>query len=281
MLGFGKKRFCDLHPVCYQIALKKEILRRNVKDALARVPFAVEKREEKLPYLLHAFRSNMIKRAPGVDLTTQFNKAENIAIAAAGIHGTVIHPGEVFSFWRSVGKVTKRRGYKEGRIIVNNQLTRGIGGGLCNLGHCLNRMVLHSPLTVTEFHKHSDALAPEKGQRVPLGSGTSVAYNSLDYRFRNDTDHDFQVFLWCEGEDLCGELRSAKEPTTSYELVEEDRHFQKEGETYYHVSKIYRLVTDRKTNERIAKELIWDNHSKVMFDYDLIPKELIRTETTV
>ena len=42
------------------------------------------------------------------------------------------------------------------------------------------------------------------------------------------------------------------------------------------ISKIYRNKFDRKTNELLEKTLIWDNHSKVMYDFNLIPKELIR-----
>ena len=57
--------------------------------------------------------------------------------------------------------------------------------------------------------------------------------------------------------------------------MEEDHHFQKENEKYFRVSKIYREVTDRSTGEVLNKELILNNHSEVMYDYDLIPKDLI------
>lgn len=272
-----RRQFGDLHPVFYKIAVKKEIFRRHIKNLLSKEKLAQEKSDEKLPVVVYEFRSNMIKRAPGVDITTQLNKAENIRIAAACIDGIIIHPGEVFSFWKLVGKVTKRKGYLEGRVIVRKKLTVGLGGGLCNLSNSLNRMVLHSPLTLAEFHTHSDALAPDEGKRIPLGAGTSVSYNYVDYRFKNNTDQDFQVCIWCDGEDLCGELRAVYEPENIYELVEEDRHFRKEGNKYYNVSKIYRVAKDRQTNQQTDKELIWDNHSEVMFDYSLIPDELVRT----
>lgn len=48
-------------------------------------------------------------------------------------------------------------------------------------------LVEHSPLEVTEFHTHSDALAPDHGERVPLSSGTSVSYNYIDFCFKNTT----------------------------------------------------------------------------------------------
>lgn len=198
-------------------------------------------------------------------------------LACNKINGTVIHPGEVFSFWRTIGKATKRKGYKPGRVIVKEKLKPETGGGLCNLGNTINLLVLHSPLEIVEFHKHSDALAPDQGgKRVPLSSGTSVYYNYIDYRFKNNSDQDVQLFVWCENEKLYGELRSQKEFPYKYEIVEEDHHFKKEGDKYYRISKIYRNTIEKDTGNIINKELIWDNHSLVMFDYYLIPKELIR-----
>ena len=272
----ARKQFGDLHPICYNIAVEKEIFLRHIKNLFSKDPFAKTKSAEKLPALIYEFRSNMIKRAPGVDLTTQLNKAENIRIAASYLNGIIIRPGEVFSLWKTVGRVSKRKGYLEGRIISKKGLSVGVGGGLCNLGNTVNRMMLHSPLSLVEFHTHSDALAPDEGPRIPLAAGTSVRYNYVDYRCKNNTDQDFQLCIWCEGEDLCGELRAMRPLPNSYKLVEEDRHFRKEGEKYYNVSKLYRVVTDIETGAVTDKELIWDNHSEVMFDYSLIPAELIR-----
>jgi len=276
MLWKRDKLFCEISPACYALSLQKEILKRHIKDFLSKEKFAKTISKDKLANVVSDHHSNMIKRAPGVDLTHQLNKAVNIDLAGGKINGIIIRPGEVFSFWKTVGKTSKRKGYKEGRIIEKDKLIAGIGGGLCNLGNTIHLLVLHSPLEVTEFHKHSDALAPDEGKRVPFSAGTSVCYNHIDYRFKNNTDQNIQLLIWCEGEFLHAELRSEKPFPHSYELVEEDHHFKKEGEKFYRNSKIYRNITDRKTNEFVAKELILNNHSEVMFDYSLIPEELIR-----
>lgn len=84
-----------------------------------------------------------------------------------------------------------------------------------------------------------------------------------------------QLLLWCDDEKLYGELRSNVEFPQSFELVEEDHRFSKEGDKYYRISKIYKITTDRATGDVIEKRLILDNHSEVMFSYDLIPKEQI------
>ncbi|MBQ3101350.1 MAG: VanW family protein [Clostridia bacterium] len=273
MLGL-KKNFSDLHPICYKISEGKEILKRHLCDLFSRQRIAKAKSNDILPILVSSFQTNMIKRSPGVELITQLNKADNIRIASSKINKLLVRPGETFSFWQTVGKITRRRGYKDGRIITDKGLVTGIGGGLCNLANSLNRIVLQSPMTVTEFHKHSDALAPDTGKRIPLSAGTSVSYNYIDYRFKNETDQSFQLLTWCEGDEFFCELHSEKPLSYRYELIEKDRYFRKENGIYYHFSKLYLITTDGDGNT-IKTELIWDNRSKVMYDYSLIPPELI------
>lgn len=272
----AKRLFCDINPTCYAISVQKEIIKRHLKNLCSGLQFAKHQSNEKLDNLVSEHHSNMIKRAPGVDLVTQENKAVNIRLACEKINGVLIRPGETFSFWKLVGKTSKRRGYKEGRIIRRNKLVTGTGGGLCNLGNTIHLLVLHSPLEVTEFHTHSDALAPDQGKRVPMSAGTSVSYNNIDFRFKNTTNQVFQMLLWCEGEMLHAELRSQQEIPWEYRIIEEEHHFKKKGEKFYRNSKIYRQTLEKDSGEIIDKKLIWDNHSEVMFDYDLIPQEQIK-----
>lgn len=268
--------FCEISPFTYKISMQKEIVKRHIKNLIGKEKFAKKRSESKLPNVVSSYSSNLIKRAPGIDITLQVNKAVNIEIACSTFNGLIIHPGETFSFWKLVGNTTKRKGYMAGRVLVGNKLVPGLGGGLCNLSNTLHLLVINSPLKVTEFHKHSDALAPDEGKRVPFGSGTSVSYNNLDYRFVNNTDQDIQLCAWCQDEKLYAELRSEREFPNTYEIVEENHHFALEGAKYYRISKIYKVSKERESGEIVSKELILDNHSEVMYDYSLIPKELIK-----
>ena len=267
MLWNKNKLFCEINPLCFKISLLKEICKRHIQNILRKEKFAKTKQEEKIPNLISNYSSKLIKKGKGIDIKLQENKAINIMLACEKINGMVIHPGEVFSFWKTVGKTTKRKGYKDGRVIIGNKIQPGIGGGLCNLGNTIHWLVLHSPLDVIEFHNHSDALAPDEGKRVPFSTGTSISYNNLDYRFKNNTKQDIQICVWCEDGKLFGELRSQKEFPWKYELVEENHHFEKE---------IYRETIEKSTGNVLEKKLVLDNHSEVMYDYDLIPKEQIK-----
>lgn len=274
----SRRNFCDLGPFAYAISVRKQIIVRHIHNFLHKENYATTRQEAPMPALIHAYSCNMIKRGPGIDLKLQVNKAENIRLACKRMNQLVIRPGESFSFWHYVGKTSRKNGFAEGRVIVNGKLVAGTGGGLCNLANAIHLLAMHSPLTMTELHHHSDALAPDPdGKRTPYSAGTSVNYNYLDLRFRNDTGQPVQLFAWCESDELHAELRTTQEYPYTYRIVEEGHHFHKsESGQYYRLSKIYRETIARPTGEVVKKELKWDNRSKVMFDPSLIPSEQIR-----
>jgi len=277
----GRKLFCEINPTCYAIALKKEIMKRHIKNFFSKNKIAKEHSSEPLPNIVKSHSSILVRKLNGVDIKLQENKVTNILLACKKVNGIIIHPGEVFSYWQTIGRPTKRKGYKDGLIISKNKFVAGTGGGLCQMGNMIHWLVLNSPLEVVELHHHSDALFPDERRRVPFGTGTSVSYNNIDYKFKNNTNQDVQILVWCENGELCGELRSEREFSNRYKIIEENHHFAKENNKYYRNSQIYREIIDRKTNEVIEKELILNNHSLVMYDYSLIPKDQIRDEINV
>ncbi len=267
--------FSEISPLTYRISVQKEVLKRHLQNLRDHEIYSTTRTTQKLPNVVSNHESYMIKKGKDIDPVLQHNKADNIQLVCQKLNGITLAPGEVFSFWKLVGKVSKKNGFKDGRVIMGKNLTSGLGGGLCNLANTIHLMILHSPLEVTEFHSHSDALAPDKGKRVPFSAGTSVSYNYVDYKFKNNTDQKVQLCLWCENETLYAELRSEKPFLHDYAIVEEGHHFHQEGEKFYRISKIYQQTLDKKTGEVLEKKLVLDNHSEVMFDYQLIPKELI------
>lgn len=274
-----RKLFCDISPVCYKISLKKEIMKRHLKDLFSKEKIAKKRDLDNiLPNIVKSHSSILIRKLHGVDLKLQENKVTNIMLACNKVNGIVINPGETFSYWRTVGKAKEKDGYKEGLMIGRKGFISGYGGGLCQMANMIHWLILNSPLDVTELHHHSDALFPDERRRVPFGTGTSICYNNVDYKFKNNTDQKVQILMWVENGQLCGELRSEREYPCRYKLVEENHHYQKEGDSYYRVSQVYRIVIDRLTNEELYKELILDNHSLVMYDHDLIPKDEIWEE---
>ncbi len=276
----SRKLFCEVNPFFYTISVKKERMKRRLKNLSSHASFAKTRQQEPLPNIVKAHSSILVRRLHGVDIRLQENKVTNLRLACEKINGLVIYPGQTFSLWKTLGSTSARKGYKEGLVISSGKIGSGIGGGMCQMGNLIHWLVLHSPMRVTELHHHSDALFPDERRSVPFGTGTSVCYNYVDYRFINETDQPVQLLTWIDGESLYGELRSEHSFPNRYELVEEDHFFSREADGYFRNSKVYRLVFDRATGKQIAKELILNNHSRVMYDPDLIPKDQLRNEMT-
>lgn len=272
----ARKLFCEYGPICYRISVQKEIILRFLRDLWGQRVFAANRSPLPLEHMVKSHRSTLLRRLAGVDMTLQENKVKNLALAAPKISGVLIRPGETFSFWRLVGNCTAKKGYLEGLTISGGKPTSGVAGGLCQLANLIHWMVLHSPLTVTELHHHTDALFPDSGRRVPFGTGTSIFYSNVDYRFYNGTPHTFQLLLWLEAEELCGELRSDTPLPCRYRIEERDHHYALEGDGYYRNSEIWKRAISQADGSPVEECLVFQNHSKVLYDPALIPPGEIR-----
>jgi vancomycin resistance protein VanW len=277
-----KKLFCQRGKLCYQISLCKEYLLRDLHDLFSGERFAASSEEEPLPFLVQAHRSLLRRRLEGVDMSLQEGKIRNLGLALPHLHTLLIRPGETFSFWRRVGRCTAAGGYQPGLTITCGGHGSAVGGGLCQLANMVHWLVLHSELEVTELHHHTDALFPDSGRRVPFGTGTSIFYKNVDYRFQNRTEDTYQLLLWLDETDLCGELRCSAPPRYRYRMEEREHHFQREEDGfYYRVSQVWRRQYDRASGNFLREDKILQNHSRVLYDPALIPPEQIRQEGEV
>ncbi len=263
----ARKLFCEISPLTYRISVEKNILQRRLKDAFSGVKFAEKHSSRPLEQLVFAHKSLIRRRLGKVDMQLQENKAINLAIAAPYINGILIRPGETFSFWKLVGRDSSRRGFVEGMVLRKDVPSRGVGGGLCQFTNLIHWMVLHSELTITEHHHHERRdLFPDFGRKVPFGTGTSIMYNYLDYRVRNDTDCTYQLLVHVEEDCLVGELRSSKPPEYSYDIHTENHRFVRESDGVYRCGTVVRKTLSRSTGEELHNEVIRENHALVMYD---------------
>ena len=271
-----RKLFCEISPLTYRISVEKEVLKRDLRDLRKRVHFARERDESVLPVVVYRHNSLIRRRLGNVNMQLQENKAANLALAVACIDGVLIRPGDVFSLWKLVGRTSKRKGYKEGLTIERGKPSQGVGGGLCQLSNLIHWMVLHSELTITEHHHHDGLdLFPDFGRQIPFGTGTSISYNYLDYRFENKTDKVFQLKLWVDEEYLRGELRANAPLSHTFHIHAENEYFSRENGVVYRNGQVFRDIIDPVTGKYIESKLIRTNHAKVLYD---CPPELIKEE---
>ena len=268
--------FCELCPFAYRLSMEKEILKRHFKDLLTHTAFAQERTNDSLPVVIYRHNSLIRRRLGNVNMQLQENKATNLALAVKHIDGLIIRPGETFSVWHQIGRTTAKKGYKEGLTIAKGAPSQGIGGGLCQLSNLIHWMVLHSDLTIVEHHHHDGLdLFPDFGRQIPFGTGTSISYNYIDYRVRNDSNMPYQLRLRVDGEYLYGELRATAAQPHTFHIHAENEFFSREDGVVYRNGQVFRDTIDRTTGNITEHKLHWNNHSEVMFDYALIPQEMI------
>ncbi|MBS4025116.1 MAG: VanW family protein, partial [Clostridia bacterium] len=120
--------------------------------------------------------------------TTRFNplaenRVHNIRLAANSIDDYLIPPGAVFSFNGVVGPRTVENGYREAPVIVDNQLTIGLGGGICQVSSTLYNGVLLANLPIIERRRHSLQV-----DYIAVGVDATIVYHYVDLKFMNNTD---------------------------------------------------------------------------------------------
>lgn len=116
------------------------------------------------------------------------NRTTNLRLAAQKINGTVIMPGETFSYNTTVGERTIAAGYKNAAIYENGRVVDGLGGGICQVSSTLYNSVLYSNLEVVERNNHMFLTT-----YAPGGRDATVAYGSLDFKFKNNRDYPIKI----------------------------------------------------------------------------------------
>ena len=138
-------------------------------------------------------------------------------------------------------------------------------------------MVLHSDLTVTERHHHDGMdLFPDFGRQVPFGVGTSILYNYLDYRVKNQTEETFQLLTRSDGEYLRGELRCTRRAPWVWHITCEDEYFTQEAGVWYRCNQVWRRRVDRRTGDTLERQLLQTSHARVCYDPQYIDPKKVR-----
>ncbi len=227
--------------------------------------YAKALKEEPLPHLIFSHATVMLRQLRDVDMQYQHNKTVNLRLAAEKLNGIVVHPGETLSFWRLVGKPTYKKGYLDGITLKYGKVVPGCGGGLCQLSNLIYWMTLHTPLIVTERHRHGYDVFPDVSRTQPFGSGATCFYPYGDLMIMNVTEQAFQLRIRVRTADLEGEWLSDQPAAYRYEIVEKYHHMA--GEYWGGFSRhnaLYRRVIDTADN-LIGEEFITENHALMMY----------------
>lgn len=151
------------------------------------------------------------------------NRTNNLIIASNAINGTIVKPGETFSFNNVVGPRTAARGYKSAPVFSGSGVEDGIGGGICQVASTMFNCALLSNVGIVERHQHSQRVS-----YVPLGRDAAIYGTVEDLKWKNTTNYPIRIVMTVkDGTITCSFYTSvkAKPPKVSLNVTQSGKNF--------------------------------------------------------
>ncbi len=141
------------------------------------------------------------------------NRSNNIELASKKVNGTVVMPGEKFSYNTVVGKRTIEAGFKEGTAYIGGKVVPDVGGGVCQLSSTLYNAALLANLDILERSSHMFLTG-----YVAASRDATVYYGSLDFVFKNSRNYPIKVVATSQNGVCKVSIYGIKEET-EYEVI--------------------------------------------------------------
>lgn len=148
---------------------------------------------------------------------SNLNRSNNIKLASEKINGTILMPGETFSYNKIVGARTIKAGYKEAAVYMGGKVVDGIGGGICQVSSTLYNAALEANLEIVSRKNHYFITA-----YVSASRDATVSYGTIDFKFKNS--RNYPIKIECKSNNgICGIAIYGIKEETEYEVVIEDK----------------------------------------------------------
>ena len=141
---------------------------------------------EAFPDLLGVCKTNYV--------ASNKNRTTNLILAAGKINGTVLLPGEEFSYNNVVGKRTVEAGYKNAATYSNGQVVDDIGGGICQISSTLYDAAVFANMDITVRRNHQFVTS-----YLPAGKDATVVWGSQDFKFKNSRKYPVRITATVSG----------------------------------------------------------------------------------
>lgn len=145
------------------------------------------------------------------------NRSSNIRLAASLIDGTVLMPGEVFSYNKTVGRRTSKTGFKLAGVYLNGRHEVDYGGGICQVSTTLFNAALLANLKIRERQSHGMPVP-----YVPLGRDATVDYGTVDLKFENTTGSPIAISAEVTSGQITFRILGKKDPSLEIEIFTTD-----------------------------------------------------------
>ncbi len=203
----------------------------------------------------------------------QLNRSQNIKIATTKINGTVVLPGEIFSYNNTVGYRTETDGFKLTPMYIGGKLVDGIGGGVCQVSSTLYNAVLCANLEVIERKSHQFLPA-----YIEVGRDATVADGYIDFKFKNTRKYPIKIICSAQNGVVKVKIYGRKQDT-EYDIkiqtvLKEVKPYKTIYEYNRNVKKGENIVAQKGKNGYECKV-----YKVISLNGEIISKSLISTDT--
>jgi vancomycin resistance protein VanW len=268
---YGRKALSLKYPLLLPLILSSKCFLNNLKNITNR---NISRRKSSVFFknVVARHSSPLFRKLGESNPNLQIGKIKNLKIAIDDLNGLIIPPNKIFSFWATVGKISKDKGYVNGMLLSNGKVVEGIGGGLCQLSNLLYWLFLHSSVEIIERKHHSVDAFPDSGRTIPFGSGATIFYNLIDLKIKNVSLYPIQLKLWITDNQLKGQILSTNLLDQKYHLKEKDHFFIKTNNGIYRYNEIWRETL--RDGKMIDEQKIITNCAPVMYQKDTFDLDL-------
>ncbi len=119
---------------------------------------------------------------------SNYNRSNNLAIAAKKINGTILMPDEIFSYNKVVGARTIEAGYKEAGAYAGGGVVQSVGGGICQISSTIYNTALLANLEIVDRSNHQFQTS-----YVSASRDATVSWGSLDFKFKNTRSYPIKI----------------------------------------------------------------------------------------
>lgn len=197
----------------------------------------------------------------------------NLKIAASKIDGTILLPGEEFSYNKIVGARSIEAGYKEAKIYQNGQVIDGLGGGICQISSTLYNAAICANLDITERFNHQFITS-----YVKPGRDATVAYGSKDLKFKNNRTYPIRIDIYVNNGLATVNIYGIKEKDEKEIIIDVETVSTIPYETKY-IKDSSLSSGEEKLKQRGADGVIVNSYKITKENGNIVSKELLSKDT--
>ena len=176
----------EVEGIDFDLESAREMLKEDKEEYV--IPLIITKPEKTLEDIGEkAFPDELATFTTRYD-ASDTDRTTNLKLACEKLNGTVVLPGETFSYNDTLGPRTVAAGYKNAKIYEAGQVVDGLGGGICQISSTLYNTALKANMEIVERRNHQFVTS-----YVPAGRDATVVYGSTDFKFKNTRAYPIRI----------------------------------------------------------------------------------------